>query len=82
MDKDYIHGGDFPARRGVDLRQAKGLDGGMMGHDQMEMVAFLIREQPFSVPKRRGSRMKMPQSQAGPSTSYRRRKAGGGCLQV
>jgi hypothetical protein len=51
MDKDYIHGGDFPARRGVDLRQAKWLDGGMMGHDQMEMVAFLIREQPFSVPK-------------------------------
>lgn len=40
MNEDYIHGGDLPARRGVDLRQAKWLDGGMMGHDQMEMVDF------------------------------------------
>ena len=38
MDKDYIHSGGFSARRCVDLRQAKLFDGGIMGHDQMEMV--------------------------------------------
>lgn len=38
MDKDYIHSGGFSARRRVDLRQAKLLDGGIMGHDQMEMA--------------------------------------------
>lgn len=71
MHKDYIDGGDLPARRGIDLRQAKWLDGGVMGHDRDGSA--LVREEPFQ----QGSReMKKISQLAGPSTFI------GGRLQV